>query len=61
MVSKTKEPHWSIPDEKTAELMAIFFRRLTKGYDVREAFPYAQKKMKKKYPPYYRTGFVLIE
>jgi CHAT domain-containing protein len=52
---------WRVDDTYTAELMIAFYTYWLKGSAIKEAFDTAQNDMRKKYPPYYWAGFVLIE
>jgi CHAT domain-containing protein len=52
---------WTIPDEQTVELMTLFYEKITSGKPIRKAFTETQNEMKKKYPPYFWAGFVLVE
>ncbi|MBU0488312.1 MAG: CHAT domain-containing protein [Bacteroidetes bacterium] len=52
---------WQIPDEQTVELMNIFYSEWMKGKDIRQAFLFAQRELRKKYPPYFWAAFVLME
>ncbi len=52
---------WSVPDKPTADLMTTFYRNLSAGRSVQNAFALAQQYMRKKYPPYYWAGFVLVQ
>jgi CHAT domain-containing protein len=52
---------WQVPDKETAELMTAFYSYLLGGKSIEDAFAKAQAEMKKKYPPFYWTAFVLVE
>ena len=52
---------WTIPDEQTAELMELFYKKMLSGIPIRKAFTETQNEMKKKYPPYFWAGMVLVE
>jgi CHAT domain-containing protein len=52
---------WSVSDEATQELMSIFYKEWLGGKTKREAFHYAQMKLKEKYSyPYYWGAFVMV-
>lgn len=51
---------WPVDDEKTAELMRLFYKNYLNGKPIREAFRGAQNEMKLHYAPYHWAGFVLI-
>jgi CHAT domain-containing protein len=53
---------WSVPDDKTHEMMAIFYQfYLEKGMTIPDAFRATQEILRKKYPnPYLWAGFVLV-
>jgi len=52
---------WQVPDRETSEFMTLFYKHLLKTENIREAFSKTQKKMRKKYDPYFWAAFVLIE
>ncbi len=52
---------WQVPDKETVEFMEMFYKKLLKEKDVRQAFNETQKEMRKKYDPYFWAAFVLIE
>jgi len=52
---------WEVPDLQTAEMMVSFYRHLDSSGDVYKAFTATQDAMRKKYPPYYWAGIVLVE
>ena len=54
---------WKVPDEKTKELMLLFYQNCFNGRSVNEAFKSAQEEMRNKYPtfPYYWAGFTLLQ
>ncbi len=54
---------WSVSDEKTQELMTLFYTNWIKNNMSKEEALYQAKiEMKKLYPePYYWAGFVLLE
>jgi CHAT domain-containing protein len=54
---------WSVSDEKTQELMTLFYTNWIKNNMTKEeALHQAKLAMKKLYPqPYYWAGFVLLE
>ena len=54
---------WSVSDEKTQELMTLFYTNWIKNNMTKEEALYQAKiEMKKLYPqPYYWAGFVLLE
>ena len=54
---------WSVSDEKTQELMTLFYKKWISNNLLKEdAFSQAKLEMKKLYPePYYWAGFVLLE
>ncbi len=52
---------WQVPDKETVEFMELFYKKLLKEKDVRQAFNETQKEMRKKYDPYFWAAFVLIE
>jgi CHAT domain-containing protein len=52
---------WAVPDKETTELMSIFYKNLLQDHDASKALQQAQAAMKNKYPPYYWSGFVLVE
>lgn len=52
---------WRVPPKQTADLMILFYKNLIKGEPPASALLQAQKVMRKKFPPYYWSGFVLIE
>jgi CHAT domain-containing protein len=53
---------WSVPDDKTHEMMTIFYQfYLEKGMTIPDAFRATQEILRKKYPnPYLWAGFVLV-
>ncbi|MCH2045052.1 MAG: CHAT domain-containing protein [Saprospiraceae bacterium] len=51
---------WKVPDEETAILMQLFYKKYMKYKSVTKAFELAQKEMRKRYKPYYWAGFKLI-
>lgn len=51
---------WKVPDEETAILMQIFYKKYMKYQSISKAFEAAQKDMRKHYKPYYWAGFKLI-
>ena len=52
---------WKVPDQETAELMKTFYTKLVKSGDAHQALSETQKKMSKKYSPFFWAGFMLIE
>jgi CHAT domain-containing protein len=52
---------WEIPDYETILFMGKFYRYLTSGENMRQAFNHAQHEMRLKYDPFYWGGFVLLE
>jgi len=52
---------WQVPDEQTVELMTLFYKKWLGGSEIREAFIYAQRELRKKYPPFYWAAFVLVQ
>jgi len=54
---------WKVPDEKTRELMQLFYQTCFTGKSISEAFKSAQNTMRNKYPtsPYYWAGFTLLQ
>ncbi len=52
---------WQVPDKETAELMTAFYDNWLKGQPVEQAFAKAQVGLRKKYPAFYLTAFVLVE
>lgn len=52
---------WRVRDKETTELMMLFYRNWLSGQTVREALRKAQLTMRKKYPPFYWAGFVVVE
>jgi CHAT domain-containing protein len=52
---------WAVDDEQSGEIMGIFYKSLLKGKRPANALREAQQHMKKKYPPYYWAGYLLIE
>ncbi len=50
---------WKVPDHQTKYLLNLFYKYLLKGKSPQSALLKAQKKMRKKFPPYYWAGFVL--
>jgi CHAT domain-containing protein len=52
---------WSVSDEATQELMSTFYKEWLGGKTKRDAFYFAQMKLKEKYPaPYYWGAFVMV-
>ncbi len=53
---------WAAPDEKTRELMALFYQNwLEKGQSPTDALTSAQTEMRRKWPnPFFWAGFVLV-
>jgi len=49
---------FNVPEESSAELMALFFKNVKEGSDNAEALRKAQLDMMKKYGPYHWAGFV---
>ncbi|MBX7131096.1 MAG: tetratricopeptide repeat protein [Fimbriimonadaceae bacterium] len=49
---------FNVPNQSTAELMALFFKNVKEGSDNAEALRKAQLEMKKKNGPYHWAGFV---
>lgn len=54
---------WKISDEKTRELMQLFYKNILNGKTINVGFNLAQKDMKNKYPnsPYYWSSFILLQ
>jgi len=52
---------WQVPDKETQEFMSLFYKNLTSGQPIAEAFRNTQKVMRQKYEPFYWAGFVLLE
>ena len=52
---------WKIPDQQTKEMMEAFYRLLLNGKPIYLAFREAQQYMRKRYPPFFWGGFVLVE
>lgn len=52
---------WQIPDYQTVQLMEQFYSNWLGGKNIREAFNFAQKEMRKEYDVYYWAAFVLID
>lgn len=52
---------WHVPDKETTKLMTLFYKNRLSGQTTREALRAAQLAMRKKYPPYYWAGFVMVE
>ncbi|HBS88435.1 MAG: hypothetical protein A2W91_14895 [Bacteroidetes bacterium GWF2_38_335] len=52
---------WQVPDKETAEFMTLFYSKLIKLKDIRNAFNETQKEMQAKYDPYFWAAFVLVE
>jgi CHAT domain-containing protein len=54
---------WKVPDSETAEMMQSFYGKWLAGMDRREAFRFAQKELRNKYPkePYKWAGFVMVD
>ncbi|RLD40080.1 MAG: hypothetical protein DRI89_12760 [Bacteroidetes bacterium] len=52
---------WQVPDKETEEFMTLFYKKLLKQKDIKQAFVTTQTKMRKKYDPYFWAAFVLIE
>ncbi|MFC2107444.1 tetratricopeptide repeat protein [Bacteroidota bacterium] len=52
---------WQVPDKETSEFMTLFYNKLLKTNNIRDAFAETQKSMRNKYDPYYWAAFVLIE
>jgi CHAT domain-containing protein len=52
---------WQVPDKETAEFMVLFYDRLVKRKNIRQAFVETQRVMCKKYDPYFWAAFVLLE
>lgn len=52
---------WKIPDEQTKEMILVFYKKLLNGVSETTALKEAQQDMRKKYPPYFWGGFILVE
>ncbi|MEZ4926584.1 MAG: CHAT domain-containing tetratricopeptide repeat protein [Saprospiraceae bacterium] len=53
---------WQVPDQETAEFMALFYKSWLGGRTIQQAFSRAQQKMKKRYKEVYKWGaWILIE
>ena len=54
---------WKVPDDKTMELMQLFYQNCFTGKSISEALKKAQGEMRNKYPasPYYWAGFSLLQ
>lgn len=52
---------WPVPDKETKALMTLFYQNWLGGQSTSGALRHAQLILKKKYPPFYWAGFVLIE
>ena len=54
---------WKIPDEKTQELMQLFYKNCFLGKSISQALKSAQEEMRNRYPnsPYYWAGFTLLQ
>ena len=52
---------WKVPDKETVELMELFYTNWLNGMTKHDAFTNAQKEMRKKYPPYIWSAFVMME
>lgn len=54
---------WKVPDDKTRELMQLFYQNCFTGNSISVAFKLAQQEMRSKYPnsPYYWAGFTLLQ
>jgi CHAT domain-containing protein len=52
---------WPVDDAVTREMMQQFYTRFFQTPDASSALKTAQQYMRKRYPPYYWAGFVLIE
>jgi CHAT domain-containing protein/tetratricopeptide (TPR) repeat protein len=52
---------WEVDDKYTSELMSLFYKRLSEGYDKSQALRYAKMDFIKEYSPnpYYWSAFVL--
>jgi CHAT domain-containing protein len=52
---------WQVPDRETVEFMESFYENLLRVKEVRQAFSETQETMRRRYDPYYRAAFVLME
>ncbi len=52
---------WKVPDEQTKKMILVFYKKLLNGTPEATALKEAQQYMRKKYPPYYWGGFILVE
>jgi CHAT domain-containing protein/tetratricopeptide (TPR) repeat protein len=52
---------WKVPDEQTKEMILVFYKKLLNGLPETTAIKNAQQYMRKKYPPYFWGGFILVE
>ena len=54
---------WKVPDEKTMELMQLFYQYCFTGRSISDAFKSTQEGMRNKYPtfPYFWAGFTLLQ
>ena len=55
---------WEVPDDKTSELMQLFYNKWLTGTNKRAAFREAQKELRIKYPkitPKEWAGFVMVD
>jgi len=52
---------WKVTEKETVELMELFYTNRLSGMTKHDAFTNAQKEMRKKYAPYYRAAFVMVE
>ncbi|MBN4071189.1 hypothetical protein JYT72_01635 [Crocinitomix catalasitica] len=52
---------WQVPHKETAEFMTTFYKNLTNTNDIKKSFNLTEQETRKKYDPYYRGAFVLIE
>jgi len=52
---------WQVPDKETEEFMTLFYKKLVKQKDIKQAFTQTQKEMRQKYDPYFWAAFVLVE
>ncbi len=52
---------WKVPDKQTKEMMLVFYKKILDGNTEAIALRQAQQYLRKKYPPYYWGGFILVE
>ncbi|MFT4599880.1 MAG: CHAT domain-containing protein/tetratricopeptide (TPR) repeat protein, partial [Arenicella sp.] len=52
---------WEVPDTETEEFMTLFYKKLLRLKDIKDAFSETQKDMRQKYDPYFWAAFVLVE